>query len=239
MQKTFFTLCLLCTTLLASAQKERTVYGKVLDLESGKPINSASVINKRSRQRTISNEKGDFFIWAVAGDSILSTSVGFKDGGVKFDGTSKPTITMKLDAIALAEVVITGKRFENMDAEIKAFLDNPYGSKEIRQEIMRNMLQTQNLSQPGIGISIDALYDMFSREGKSRQKVADLEMEDAKKFYSKLRYNKQLVSHLTKLEGEDLDTFMTFCPFTDDYILRATDYELTFEILTCFRRFKR
>lgn len=231
---------LLMISTAAVAQKERTVYGKIVDLESGKPINSASVLNKRSKQRAVSNDNGDFFIWAVAGDSIITTAVGFRDGGAKFDGKSnQPTITMKMDAIALAEVTITEKRNENLRAEIKYFLENPYGSKEIRQEIMRNMISTQNLSQPGIGISIDALYDMYSKEGKSRQKVADLQMEDARRFYANLRYNKPLAGYLTKLEGEELDSFMSFCKLNDDFILRATDYDLTFEIFKCLRQFKR
>jgi hypothetical protein len=240
MQKVFLTLCCLLLTLGAIAQKERTVYGKVIDIETGKPINSVTIINKRTKQRAVSNEKGDFFIWATVGDSVLCVAIGFRSNGIKYDGTSnKPTITMKLDAIALAEVVITEKRNENLKAEIEAFLRNPGGKKGMRQEIMKNMLQTQNLSQPGIGISIDALYDMYSRQGKSRQKVAELEMLDAKKFYAEIRYNKRWVNYLTKLEGKELDTFMKFCTLTDDYILRASDYDLTFEVFKCFRQFRR
>lgn len=240
MQKAFFTFCCVLFTLLATAQKERTVYGKVVDVENDKPINSVTIINKRTKQRAVSNAKGDFFIWATVGDSILTVAVGYKDGGIKYDGTSnKPTITMKRDAIALAEVVVTEKRNENLKAEIDAFLRNPGGAEAMRDEIRGNMLQTQNLSQPGIGISIDALYDMYSKQGKSRQKVAELEMLDAKKFYAELRYNKRWVSYLTKLEGEELDIFMKFCPMTDDYILRASDYDLTYEVFKCFRQFKR
>ena len=240
MQRAFLTFCCLLFTFGAMAQKERTVYGKVVDVENGKPINSVTIINKRTKQRAVSNAKGDFFIWASAGDSILTVAVGYKGNGIKYDGTSnKPTITMKLDAIALAEVVVTEKRNENLKAEIDAFLRNPGGRAGMRQEIMKNMISTQNLSQPGIGISIDALYDMFSKQGKSRQKVAEFEMRDAKKFYAELRYNKRWVNYLTKLEGEELDTFMKFCTMSDDYILRASDYDLTYEVFKCFRQFKR
>ncbi|MDP5122035.1 MAG: carboxypeptidase-like regulatory domain-containing protein [Spirosomaceae bacterium] len=240
MQKAFFTFCIILLTFGAIAQKERTVYGKVIDVENGKPINSVTVVNQRSKQRAVSNERGDFFIWAIAGDSIKTVAIGYVGEGIKYDGTSnKPTITMKIDAIALAEVVITEKRNENLQAEIAAFLKNPGGAKGMREEIMKNMIQTQNLSQPGIGISIDALYDMFSKQGKSRQKVAELEMLDAKKFYAELRYNKRWVNYLTKLEGDELDVFMKFCPMTDDYILRASDYDLTYEVFKCFRQFKR
>ncbi len=240
MQKVLLTLCCLIVVFSAIAQKERTVYGQVVDVENGKPINSVTIINKRTKQRAVSNEKGDFFIWAAAGDSLKTIAIGYRGEGIKYDGTSnKPIINMKLDAIALAEVVVIEKRNENLKAEIDAFLRNPGGRTGMRQEIMRNMIQTQNLSQPGIGISIDALYDMFSKQGKSRQKVAEFEMLDAKKFYAELRYNKPWVNYLTKLEGQELDNFMKFCPLTDDFILRASDYDLTYEVFKCFRQFKR
>jgi CarboxypepD_reg-like domain len=224
----------------AAAQKNRTLYGKVIDEGSQQPINSVTIINKRTKQRAVSNSKGDFFIWAAPNDSINVIAVGYKNNGILWDGKSnQPTITMKLEAIALQEVIIREKRIENLEKEIKDFLDNPYGSKEVRQEIMRSMLSTQNLSQPGIGISIDALYDMFSKEGKARQKVADLKMEEARKFYVSLRYNKKLVGHITGLKDTELNDFMNFCSLNDDFVLRATDYDLTYKIFQCYDNFKR
>jgi hypothetical protein len=57
----------------------------------------------------------------------------------------------------------------------------------MRQEIMKN--DASNAKPPGIGISIDALYDIALWEVPP--KVAELEMLDAKKFYAEIRYNKQ------------------------------------------------
>lgn len=243
---TFLFLAMLVWGGSVFSQKNRTVYGKVQDIDSKKPINSVTVTNGRTKQRAVTNEKGDFFIWAATGDSILVSSVGYKSAGILWDGKSnEPVISMKLDAIALAEVVIKEKRIENLEKEIQDFLNNPYGSKEIRQEILRNMAKiggSSNPSQAGgpavASISIDALYDLWSKEGKSNRKVADLKMEDARQFYIKLRYNALLIKHITNLKDEELTDFMNFCKLNDDFVLRASDYDLTYEILKCYKEFK-
>lgn len=219
--------------------KNRTIYGQILDIDTKNPLGSITVVNKRTKQRTTSNDKGDFFIWAAIGDSLLCTSVGYADGGCLLDGNNnKPTILLKRTAIQLEEIVVREKRAENLKKEIDAFLANPYGSKEIRQEIMRSMLST-NTTTPGLGISIDAIYDLFSKEGKSKRKLADFQMADARKYYAALRYNQNLVKFITKLSGLELEAFMRFCILPEDFILAATDYELTLEINKCLQEFKK
>jgi hypothetical protein len=137
----------------------------------------------------------------------------------------------------LQELVVKDRKLSELHKEIKDFLANPNDSKAIRNEILKSMLNT-NTSQPGIGISIDALYEMFSKEGKTNRKLADMQFQDAKSFYADLKYNKQVVAQVTHLQDEDLDDFMVFCRPTQDFILNATDYELTFKILKCLGDFR-
>lgn len=239
--KKYSILLLLCwgITLYAKGQQNKPLYGQVVDQDSRRPLASITVVNKRTKQRTTTNEAGDFFLWASPGDSVLFTAIGYASGGIWYDGvTKKPVIPLKRTAIQLDEVVVREKKAENLRKEIDAFLANPYGSKEIRQEIMRNMLSTQT-SQPGLGVSIDAIYDLFSKEGKSKRKLADLQLVDARKYYAHLRYNPSLVSHITGLKGAQLEAFMRYCFLSEEFILRSTDYELTYEINQCLRDFKR
>jgi hypothetical protein len=137
----------------------------------------------------------------------------------------------------LQELVVKDRKLSELHKEIRDFLANPNDSKAIRNEILKSMLNT-NTSQPGIGISIDALYEMFSKEGKTNRKLADMQFQDAKSFYADLKYNKQVVAQVTHLQDEDLDDFMVFCKPTQDFILNATDYELTFKILKCLGDFR-
>ncbi len=224
---------------LISEAQERSVFGKVLDLYSKKGISSINILNKRTGQIVATNEIGDFYMRAIKGDSILISSFGYNRIGIKWDGVNKePEILAKQQAIMLEELLVKDKKYENLHKEIELFLNNPYDSKAIRNEILKSMINTHTSQPMSIGISIDALWDLFSKEGKSKRKVADLQVNDIKTFYADLRYNKQIVAQITHLPEDDLDDFMVFCKPTQDFILRATDYELTFKVLKCLGEFR-
>ncbi len=232
-------LLLFIFSLRVSGQ-DKSLYGKVLTSESNKGMPGVNITNKRTGYVVATNETGDFYIRATKGDSIIVTSIGYNRVGIKWDGENKePVIYLKQSAFTLNEIVVKEKRPENLYEEIQDFLKNPNDSKVIKRQIMRNMLNPSTTLGPGIGVSIDALYDMFSKEGKNKRKLADMQFEDTKKFYADLRYNKRVVSHITHLEGEDLDGFMNFCKIQQDFILTATDYDLTYYILRCKSEFNK
>ena len=214
------------------------MYGKVIDSSTKKGISALNILNKRSNQVVATNEIGDFYIRAMVGDSVLITSFGYNRRGILWDGKDRnPVFEVKLQPFMLQELVVKDRKLSELHKEIRDFLANPNDSKAIRNEILKSMLNT-NTSQPGIGISIDALYEMFSKEGKTNRKLADMQFQDAKSFYADLKYNKQVVAQVTHLQDEDLDDFMVFCKPTQDFILNATDYELTFKILKCLGDFR-
>jgi hypothetical protein len=218
--------------------QEKSVYGKVIDSSTKKGIASLNILNKRTNQVVATNDTGDFYIRALVGDSVLIASFGYNRKGILWDGKERnPVLEVRLQPIMLKELVVKDKKLSELHKEIQDFLANPNDSKAIRNEILKSMMNT-NTSQPGIGISIDALYQMFSKEGKMNRKLADLQFQDAKNFYADLKYNKQTVTQITHLRDEDLDDFMAFCKPTQDFILNATDYELTFKILKCLGDFR-
>lgn len=222
-----------------SQAQERSVFGKVLDPNTKKAVASINILNKRSGQIVATNENGDFYMRAMKDDSILISSFGYDRIGIKWDGLNKePQILAKQQAIMLQELIVNDKKYETLHKEIELFLNNPYDSKAIRNEILKSMINTHTSQPMSIGISIDALWDLFSKEGKSKRKVADLQVNDIKSFYADLRYNKQIVAQITHLPEDDLDDFMVFCKPTQDFILRATDYELTFKVLKCLGEFR-
>lgn len=236
--KKIFVFFYLFVLAFSGFSQEKSVYGKVIDSSTKKGISTLNVLNKSSNQIVATNETGDFYIRAIAGDSIIITSFGYNRKGILWDGKDRnPVFEVKLQPFMLQELVVKDKKLSDLHKEIQDFLANPNDSKAIRNEILKSMLNT-NTSQPGIGISIDALYNMFSKEGKMNRKLADMQFQDAKSFYADLKYNKQVVAQVTHLQEEDLDDFMVFCKPTQEFILNATDYELTFKILKCLGDFR-
>jgi uncharacterized protein YxeA len=219
--------------------QEKSVYGKVEDPESGKGIASINIQNKRTGQIVVTNDLGEFYLRAIKGDSIFISTFGYDRKGIKYDAINKnPIIYAVQQATMLQELVVIDKKNSELKREIEYFLNNPTDAKAIRNEILKSMINTQTSRPMSIGISIDALYDMYSKEGKSKRKVADLQYNDVKKFYADLKYNKQIVSQITKLQEEEIEEFMNFCKPTEDFILRSSDYELTFKILKCLGEFR-
>ncbi len=225
-------------SIISAFGQEKSIYGKVIDDVTKKGINTLNITNKRTGQVVGTNENGDFYTRALAGDSIIITSFGYQRKGIKWNGIDKnPVFEVKLQPFMLQELVVRDKKLSDIHKEIQDFLANPNDSKAIRNELLKSMLNS-NTTQPGIGISIDALYQMFSKEGKMNRKLADMQFQDAKSFYADLKYNKQVVAQITSLGQEDLDDFMEFCKPSQDFILHATDYELTFKILNCVGEFR-
>ena len=221
------------------AQKPKAFFSRVIDDSTKRGLPAATVFNKKSKAITISNNSGEFMIWASRGDSIEITSIGYKSitFACKFLDT---TLHAKQDSRMLQAVIIRAKRDEKLKEEIKQFLKDPDAALAMKKKALSNLIDVRPSSSgtPGLAISIDAIWELFSKEGKSRRKLAALEQKDYKEYLIKARYSPQFVKSITNLKEEEIDVFMKFCDFTDDFILRATDYELTFAILQNKKLFK-
>lgn len=226
--------------VLSTFAQKSYVLGKAIDKVTGKPVPSATVVNKDTRQVTKTSDNGNFLVRASKGDSIKITSVGYKAVGIAWDGVNlEPVIEMRQDAIALKEVVVRDKRSEQVKQQIEELMGSPEASTKLKWKDISNLINT-NTSTPGtIGISIDGLYELFSKEGKSRRKLAAMKQEDLKKLLVEYRYNSEYISFVTKLKGQELKNFMKFCNLPDNFVLTANDYDLTLEVFRCLDEFKR
>ena len=218
---------------------QKAFFSRVIDQKTNQGLPAATILNKKSNVVTISNDAGDFMIWASRGDTIEITSIGYKTA--KFACMFRDTtVRMKEDAQALKAIVVKAKRDEHLKEEIAQFLKDPDAATAMKKQIMRRMIDVRPSSTgtPGLAISVDALWDMFSKEGKMKRKLAELEQKDYKEYLVKERFNAQFVKNITHLEDSEIELFMSFCHFSDDFILRANDYDLTYAILRYKKIFK-
>ncbi|UBM57306.1 carboxypeptidase-like regulatory domain-containing protein [Marinilongibacter aquaticus] len=231
----------LCLSHLAMAQKEWSVFGHVQKYKNGQPVEGVTVTNLRSGRVVVTNDEGDFYTRAAVGDSLKIDALGFATEKFYWTKALGDFITnLKESAISLDEIIVKDKRSQTLEKEIKAFLDNPENGATMKLGIKRNIVRPTAAGGlgGGAGISIDALYELWSKEGKNRRKVADLEYQDLKKFYTELRFNKNKVANITGLKDPELNQFMKFCKLSDDFILEATDYDLTYTILRKLKEFR-
>lgn len=235
----------LCFFSIASfGQGKIYIIGKVEDKENHKGIKSARIFNHNAKAGSVTNDRGLFFIWAVAGDSVKISAKGYfpitffaknitKD--TTFILSSDPTYVTQLD-----EVEVFGKKTEQMKREIKELLnENPENGKFEAGSLLST---NTTPGMGGAGISISAIYDYFSVSGKDHRKADYLKQQGRYQFYAGWRMNQKLVGRLTGLKDKDLEQFMTYLntdkKIDTDYILKASDYELNATILTYFEAYK-
>lgn len=94
-----------CTMLLA----QKTVTGKVLNEETGKPVEGATVAIKGSKQSAVTNEKGQFTLNVAKETDVLVISfVGMSKQEIKVTGKTEFAISLKNDNSNLDDVVVVG-----------------------------------------------------------------------------------------------------------------------------------
>ena len=199
------------------------VIGTVVDQTTRQGVDRATVINKRSRQRARTNATGRFFMTLQPGDSLILTSQLYDRTGILYDGGDNPTIIAKAlppmpyRVVDLAEVTVTGKRYEEVKREIQQVLDEPTASKKVTGE------QAFDRLDDGAGVTL--LYELFAKRPKTDRKAYYIMQQDRRHALALERF-RLLVEQSTTLKPDEIDRFYDFCDLEDDYLLKAEDYDL-------------
>ena len=236
----YLKLLMLCLVGLLSWSGEARAQGKyvigtVVDQTTNKGIDRATVINQRTRQRARTNTEGRFFLTIQPGDSLILSSQLYSRTGIRYDGSDNPTIVarslppMPYRVIDLAEVTVTAKRYEEVKREIQQVLDEPVASKKVTGE--------QAFDRVADGAGITLLYEMFGKRPKSDRKAYYIMQQDRRHALALERF-RLLVDQATDLKGADVDRFLDFCEFDDDFLLRSSDYDLINTIQQLRNRFR-
>ncbi|MFD2934639.1 peptidase associated/transthyretin-like domain-containing protein [Spirosoma flavum] len=223
--KRIFLLCLasLLSWSGSAWAQGKYIIGTVIDQSTKQGVDRATVVNQRTRQRARTNATGRFFLTIQPGDSLILTSQVYNRTGIRYDGSDNPTIIaralppMPYRVVDLAEVTVTGKRYEEVKREIQQILDEPVASKKVTGE--------QAFDRVADGAGITLLYEMFGKRPKSDRKAYYIMQQDRRHALALERF-RLLVEQSTTLKADELDRFFDFCDLEDDYLLKAEDYDL-------------
>lgn len=226
-----FILLLLPTCCLA--QTPRFIIGKVLDQQDGKGVNNATVINPRTQAMGRTNAAGAFYLDVKPGDSVIVTSPSHGRAGLKWDGLTKdPQLVMKRqladDVINLPVLTVRGRRESEVRKELEAILREPEARKNLSGE------QAFSLAQSPITL----LYELFSKTARAGRKAAVISQQHRKRMLANYRVE-LITQRATDLQGETIETFRDYCNFNDDFVLQASEYDLTFAVLQRYKNYSR
>ena len=216
---------------------QRTEYkSKVYDGINFAPIQSANIYNYNTKEYTFSDKNGAFTIYAQKNDTLIISKSVYKQSVYVI--SEQEMIHQQKDyylyykAILLKEVEVHAlnpsyEAFKQYLANIQVpeRMDTRLSEWEKRNieyaEKGANLLRNTKLASP-----ITALYNKFSK--KVKNKILYYEMIQYEDEIDKLpnKYNREIVSKLTGLTGDEVLDFMVFCRFSYYDLVKWPAYEI-------------
>jgi hypothetical protein len=225
-------LCFYLLFCLQQANAQVKVSGMVADADTRSGLPGVTIINKSTRSGTVTNESGRFSIDAMPGDSLEFSMLSFYRKEL-----SVPTTSMFIN------VYLSKRIFGLQEVQIRA-KDYHSDSLSIRQEYGKYF----NYHKPGAMDVLKTLpsnpitaltYLVPSKARKRKEHFQEQLVYWEKEKFIDYRYNAELVERMTKLNGNDLDTFMHRFRPGYQFIMDASEYDLLLYIKQSFQQYQQ
>ncbi|MDR0205893.1 MAG: carboxypeptidase-like regulatory domain-containing protein [Bacteroidales bacterium] len=212
------------------SQERISLTGNVFDGVTFFPVDNANIYNFNTKQYVFSDKNGNFKVLTKIGDTLIVTKPAYRQILVEID--EKMVISKKLEfslyykAIILKEINVYAipptyeefkKEFLNVKlSDIYKSFDGTMSNEEKLQYQQVGSLLDLIPGRMGQAIRspITALYNAFSKKVKMERLYLEMVENEEEVKRLPLKYNRDIVSSLTGLEGEELLNFMTFCRFS-------------------------
>jgi hypothetical protein len=203
------TLWLLAGRAQAQLAPTVRVSGSVSEARTRLPIPGATVQVVRTKRGVVTTTTGDFSIDALPTDTVLFRALGYKPQRMALGGTGLSQLVVRIqlarDSVRLGDVQVVGDRPDR--AIINRALRNikrpapPVVSGAKRPPKPKPLFAVDSTAPkapiPTIASPVSLLYDQFSREGKQRRKMEQIEAEQRAEKARKARaeYNKAFLDN--------------------------------------------
>lgn len=212
--------------------QEIEMNGVVFDQQTGQRVNRVNINNLRTGIKLFNNTKAEFKINVKPGDKLVAVAEGYYIDTLIYVNQTALVFYLKRVAIPLKEVLVK----DSVLSAMKRY-------EELRKQFSSlNRLTNRDLlsfGQSGVGLSIDALWNSFSREGRNAKKLQEVMERDYMNNFIDEKFNKSLVSKYTGLKGDQLELFMINYRPSYYFVYGASDYDLISYVKIAYIRFKK
>ena len=235
-------LMLFCTLL--NAQNRWVFKGNITNLQQGTPIENACIHNISNGTATFSNEQGNFAVLMNDNDTLLITHVGYSEYQIIANDSLKRGKTRFQVRMVMKSTLLKG-------ATVYAFKPYPIFLEDVAKEanatgtpIMLTESQKADATanpEPHLYTAhpISALYNTFSRKAKLDQLYHYLNTHEDEVNQLQQKYNPEIVSRLSGLEGGDLEDFMCYCSFSYYKLIQANENEIAHMIIDRLQEYRK
>jgi len=177
-------------------EQDNMVSGLVLEKGSSTRISDANVMNLRTKQTVRTNSYGVFTVEVNVGDTLSITKVGY--GPIKTRINTLEDILIDITAGTQIETVVITR--STRESEMRQMQED-YESKGVYNG-------GKNTFGTYIASPATALYNLFGKEAKNAKRFEQYMSQELDETKVDRIFNRTIVSSLTKLEGEELQSFM-------------------------------
>ncbi|PJB13573.1 MAG: hypothetical protein CO119_00940 [Flavobacteriales bacterium CG_4_9_14_3_um_filter_40_17] len=246
----FYGIILIVTLLwtVISFGQNQKISGVIIDSGTDKPIDNVNVLNLSRVIGTISNEKGEFEIFAQTNDTLYFSFLGYKpikvrvtNDWLRFQGTK---IALTQTAFALEEVSVTSSRltgYLEIDAKyLKAEPSYRYSISGLPKgyEVGSAAPNAMNRIIGSIFNPADLLYNFFGRKGKQFRKLKQMKESDEIRNLLQNKFDRETLAALLQLEKVDIDEILTRCNYSKEFIQTANDLQILDAMSSCYEEYK-
>ncbi|MBK0383112.1 hypothetical protein I5M32_09085 [Pedobacter sp. SD-b] len=219
-------------TLSAYAQTKGEIGGIVFDSNTKFRLNRVLLTNVNTQQSIYNNNKGEFFIKINVGDILTSKLQGYRTDTLRYTGQTTLIIYLKRLAIPLPEVVF---KDSVLSAKAKYEETKREFNKAIRLGNDKDLIST---GPAGAGLSIEAIWSAFSKEGRNARKLMEIMERDYQNSFVDEIFNKDLVARVTGLKGDRLLIFMINYRPSYAFAIKARNYDLINYIKVAYMKYQ-
>lgn len=219
-------------TLNAFAQSS-TVQGFVVDKDSKLRLAKVYIYNSGNDEGIYNTPKGEFKIKASVGDTLFAVLQGYAVDTVILKGQASLYFQLKSLGINLKEVSISGRRRSPREQHEETLKEYQY---KLEKGKAKDLL---NVGMGGVGLGIDAIYNLLSREGKNARHLQKLLERDYREAIIDFRFKPEYVRQVLRIGDYELEDFMQQYRPTYDFVLAASDYAFVVFLKNSYASYKR
>lgn len=216
-----------------AAAQQTPVRGFVIEKGSKQRLAKVYIYNSRTDDGLYNNNKGEFSTQASVGDTLFAALQGYGVDTIIYKGNPAIYFQLKSLAIQLKEVSIIGSSLTPRERYDKTLKEYKYATD------LGSSRDLLNLSSRGVGLGIDAIYNLLSRKGRNARHLQAILERDYKQQIIDYRFNANFVGKSLRISGYELQDYMQQYRPSYEFVLEATDYEFIVLIRNNFAAYKR
>jgi len=226
-------LFILCSFAVHSFAQTGTVQGFVVDKDSKLRLAKVYIYNATQDEGIYNTPKGEFNIKSSPGDTLFAVLQGYAVDTIVHRGEKAVYFQLKSLGINLKEVSIMGKKLSPLEEYTKKQREYKYA---LDKGSSKDLL---NLGLGGVGLGIDAIYNLLSREGKNARHLQKILERDYKEAIIDFRFKPDYVKRVLQISDSETDDFMHQYRPSYDFIINASDYDFVVFLRNSYASYKR